>query len=79
VIIKIISRGLYVNTGSTGFMLVASSLVMLMTPGLAFLWGLVGRKNVLTIMIQSFLSLCWTTVMWFALVIHYASAVVRGD
>jgi len=54
------------NTGSTGFMLVASSLVMLMTPGLAFFYGgLVGRKNVLTIMIQSFLSLCWTTVMWF--------------
>jgi Amt family ammonium transporter len=55
------------DTGSTGFMLVASSLVMLMTPGLAFFYGgLVGRKNVLTIMIQSFLSLCWTTVMWFA-------------
>jgi Amt family ammonium transporter len=55
------------NTGSTGFMLVAASLVMLMTPGLAFFYGgLVGRKNVLTIMIQSFLSLCWTTVIWFA-------------
>ena len=55
------------DTGSTGFMLVASSLVMLMTPGLAFFYGgLVGRKNVLTIMIQSFLSLCWTTVIWFA-------------
>jgi Amt family ammonium transporter len=55
------------NTGSTGFMLVATSLVMLMTPGLAFFYGgLVGRKNVLTIMIQSFLSLCWTTVIWFA-------------
>jgi len=54
------------NTGSTGFMLVAASLVMLMTPGLAFFYGgLVGRKNVLAIMIQSFLSLCWTTVLWF--------------
>jgi Amt family ammonium transporter len=56
-----------IDTGSTGFMLVASSLVMLMTPGLAFFYGgLVGRKNVLAIMIQSFLSLCWTTVIWFA-------------
>jgi len=56
------------DTGSTGFMLVASSLVMLMTPGLAFFYGgLVGRKNVLGIMIQSFVSLVWTTVIWFTI------------
>ncbi len=55
------------DTGSTGFMLVATSLVMLMTPGLAFFYGgLVGRKNVLSIMIQSFVSLGWTTILWFA-------------
>lgn len=55
------------DTGSTGFMLLATSLVMLMTPGLAFFYGgLVGRKNVLAIMIQSFVSLGWTTVIWFA-------------
>ena len=54
------------DTGSTGFMLIATSLVMLMTPGLAFFYGgLVGRKNVLAIMIQSFVSLGWTTVIWF--------------
>ena len=55
------------DTGNTGFMLVAASLVMLMTPGLAFFYGgLVGRKNVLAIMIQSFVSMGWTTVIWFA-------------
>lgn len=55
------------DTGSTGFMLIATSLVMLMTPGLAFFYGgLVGRKNVLAIMIQSFVSLGWTTILWFA-------------
>ncbi len=55
------------DTGNTGFMLVATSLVMFMTPGLAFFYGgLVGRKNVLTIMIQSFLSMGWTSVLWFA-------------
>lgn len=55
------------DTGSTGFMLIATSLVMLMTPGLAFFYGgLVGRKNVLAIMIQSFVSLGWTTVIWFS-------------
>jgi ammonium transporter, Amt family len=55
------------DTGNTGFMLVCTSLVMLMTPGLAFFYGgLVGRKNVLAIMIQSFVSMGWTTVIWFA-------------
>ena len=55
------------DTGDTGFMLLASSLVMLMTPGLAFFYGgLVGRRNVLTIMMQSFVSMGWTTVIWFA-------------
>ncbi len=53
------------DTGNTGFMLVATSLVMLMTPGLAFFYGgLVGRKNVLTIMMQSFVSMGWTTIIW---------------
>jgi Amt family ammonium transporter len=55
-----------VNVGNTGFMLLCASLVMLMTPGLAFFYGgLVARKNVLSIMIQSFMSLGWTTVLWF--------------
>ena len=55
------------NAGNTGFMLLATSLVMLMTPGLAFFYGgLVGRKNVLTIMIQSFVSMGITTILWFA-------------
>ncbi|MBU0690723.1 ammonium transporter [bacterium] len=55
------------DTGHTGFMLVATSLVMLMTPGLAFFYGgLVARRNVLTIMTQSFVSLGITTIIWFA-------------
>jgi Amt family ammonium transporter len=54
------------DTGNTGFMLLCTSLVMLMTPGLAFFYGgLVSRKNVLTIMMQSFVSMGWTTVLWF--------------
>jgi ammonium transporter, Amt family len=55
------------DTGSTGFMLLACSLVMLMTPGLAFFYGgLATKRNILAIMIQSFASLGWTTVLWFA-------------
>ncbi len=54
------------DTGNTGFMLLATSLVMLMTPGLAFFYGgLVGRKNVLAIMMQSFVSMGFTTVLWY--------------
>lgn len=54
------------DTGTTGFMLLATSLVMLMTPGLAFFYGgLAGKRNILGIMIQSFVSMGITTVMWF--------------
>ena len=54
------------DTGTTGFMLLATSLVMLMTPGLAFFYGgLAGKRNILGIMIQSFVSMGITTIMWF--------------
>jgi ammonium transporter, Amt family len=46
-------------------MLLAAALVLLMTPGLAFFYGgLVGRKNTLTIMVQSFASMGVTTILW---------------
>ncbi|MFH1118410.1 MAG: ammonium transporter [Bacteroidota bacterium] len=55
------------KVGNTGFMLLATSLVMLMTPGLAFFYGgLASKRNILGIMIQSFVSLGVTTVLWFA-------------
>src|SRR5258706_3564175 len=54
-----------INGANTGFMLLAASLVMIMTPGLAFFYGgLVGRSNTLSIMIQSFASMGITTAMW---------------
>ena len=47
-------------------MLLATSLVMLMTPGLAFFYGgLAGKRNILGIMMQSFVSMGITTIMWF--------------
>ncbi len=56
-----------IDIGSTGFMLLSASLVMLMTPALAFFYGgLATKRNILGIMIQSFASLGWTTVLWFA-------------
>jgi Amt family ammonium transporter len=54
-----------INGANTAFMLVAASLVFLMTPGLAFFYGgLVGRRSTLSIMVQSFASLGITTVLW---------------
>ena len=54
-----------INAADTAFMIMATALVLIMTPGLAFFYGgLVGRKNVLTIMMQSFISLGVSTVLW---------------
>jgi len=54
-----------INAADTAFMLLAAALVLIMTPGLAFFYGgLVGRKNVLAIMMQSFVSLGVSTVLW---------------
>ncbi|MDR0927700.1 MAG: ammonium transporter [Ignavibacteria bacterium] len=54
------------NSGSTGFMLVCTSLVMLMTPALAFFYGgLASKRNILGIMVQSFVSMGWSTLLWF--------------
>ena len=53
------------NTGTTTFMILCTSLVMLMTPGLAlFYGGLSGKRNILGIMMQTFVSLGITTIMW---------------
>ncbi len=55
------------NTGTTTFMILSTSLVMLMTPGLAFFYGgLAGKRNILGIMMQTFASLGITTVLWIA-------------
>ncbi len=53
------------DSGDTAFMLVATAMVMLMTPGLAlFYGGLVRSKNVLSTTMQSFVCLGVITVIW---------------
>ncbi|MFP4475303.1 MAG: ammonium transporter [Desulfatibacillaceae bacterium] len=53
------------NTGDTAFMLVASALVMFMTPGLAiFYGGLVRSKNVLSTVMHSFICLGVVSILW---------------
>lgn len=54
-----------IDTGSTGFMIVCTMLVLLMTPGLAFFYGgLSRRKNVVNTMIMTFAVLGIVGVVW---------------
>jgi Amt family ammonium transporter len=56
---------LKIDPGDTAWVLISTALVMLMTPGLAFFYGgMVGRKNVLGILMQCFTMLCVISVLW---------------
>ncbi|GAQ57252.1 ammonium transporter [Streptomyces acidiscabies] len=54
-----------VNTGDTAWLLAATALVLLMTPGLAlFYGGMVRTKSVLNMLMMSFVSIALVTVVW---------------
>lgn len=56
-----------INTGDTAWLLTASGLVLLMTPGLSFFYGgMVRKKNVISTMLQSIVALGVITVAWIA-------------
>ena len=53
------------NTGDTAWVLTASALVLLMTPGLAFFYGgLVRKKNIVSTLMYSFVSIGIVGVVW---------------
>lgn len=53
------------DSGNTCFVLISAALVMLMTPGLAFFYGGLGRrKNVVNNMMASFFMMGLATIMW---------------
>ncbi|WP_367769319.1 ammonium transporter [Flavobacterium sp. WC2421] len=53
------------DTGDTAWMIVATALVLIMTPGLGFFYGgMVGKKNVISTMLQSFMAMIIVTVLW---------------
>ncbi|MFH8570755.1 ammonium transporter [Streptomyces sp. NPDC017993] len=53
------------SPANTGFMLICSALVMIMTPGLAFFYGgMVRVKSVLNMLMMSFISLGIVTILW---------------
>ncbi len=65
-----------INSGDTAFMLIASALVLLMTPGLAYFYGgMVNRKNVISTMLQSFIAMGVVTVIW----ILFGFSIAFGD
>ena len=65
------------DSGNTAWMLTAASLVLLMTPGLAFFYGgMVRGKSVLNMMMMSFAALGVTGLIW---VLYGYSAVFGGD
>ncbi len=54
-----------IDGGDTAWMLTASALVLLMTPGLAFFYGgMVRPKNVISTMLQSFVAMGVISVLW---------------
>ena len=54
-----------INWADTAWMLTATALVLIMTPGLAFFYGgMVSKKNVISTMLQSFICMALITLLW---------------
>ncbi len=68
---KIVTEGM--NAADVAWMLCASALVLLMTPGLAYFYGgMVNSRNVISTMLQSFVSMGIISVLW--VVVGYSLA-----
>lgn len=67
-----------INTGDTSFVLIATAMVLLMTPGLAFFYGgMVRRKNVLGVLMQCFIIMCVLGLQW--VLFGYSLAFAPGN
>lgn len=54
-----------INSGDVAWMLAASALVLLMTPGLAYFYGgMIDTKNIISTMLQSFIAMGVIGVLW---------------
>jgi len=68
---KIVTEGM--NPADVAWMLTASAMVLLMTPGLAYFYGgMVNSRNVISTMLQSFVSMGIISVLW--VVVGYSLA-----
>lgn len=60
---KIVTEG--VNGADVAWMLTATAFVLLMTPGLAYFYGgMVNKRNVISTMLQSFVSMGIISILW---------------
>ena len=66
------------NSGDTAWMLVSTALVLMMAiPGLAlFYGGMVRKKNVLSVLMATFATICLLSVLW--VVVGYSLAFTDG-
>jgi ammonium transporter, Amt family len=54
-----------IDKGDTAWMLAATALVLLMTPGLAYFYGgMIDTKNIISTMLQSFIAMGVISVLW---------------
>jgi len=54
-----------INGADTAWMLTATAMVLIMTPGLAFFYGgMVSKKNVISTMLQSFICMTVISLLW---------------
>lgn len=61
------------DTGTLAWMLTASGLVLLMTPGLSFFYGgMVNPKSIISTMLQSFIALGVVSILWFSVAFSLA-------
>jgi Amt family ammonium transporter len=67
-----------IDTGDTAWLLASTALVLLMTPGLAlFYGGMVRGKNVLNMLMQSFVAMGVVTILW--VLVGYSIAFAKGN
>jgi Amt family ammonium transporter len=54
-----------INSGDVAWMLAATALVLLMTPGLAYFYGgMIDTKNIISTMLQSFIAMGVISIIW---------------
>ncbi len=67
-----------INAADTAWVLVSTALVLLMIPGLALFYaGMTRSKNVLNVLMQSFVSMSVVSVLWF--VVGYSLSFSKGS
>ena len=60
---QIVTEG--IDSGDVAWMLAATALVLLMTPGLAYFYGgMIDTKNIISTMLQSFIAMGVISVLW---------------